>query len=135
MVKQGFPTPLTQSLIIPIFKSGDKNDPSNYLTIMISPLLAKLYGIILENKINEWIEMEGKLVKGQVGFRRTHSTTGHLVTLSIMEEECRNNKSDLFSFFVDFRNFFDTMPINNPWNRLEELKVPFELSVVCHCQI
>ena len=52
-VKQGFPTPWTQILIIPIFKSGDKNNPSNYRTIMISPLLAKLYGIILENKINE----------------------------------------------------------------------------------
>ena len=52
-VKQGFPTPWTHSLIIPIFKSGDKNDPSNSQTIMISPPLSKLYGIILEKKINE----------------------------------------------------------------------------------
>ena len=52
-VKQGFPTPWTQSLIISIFKSGDKNDSSNYRIIMISPLLATLYGIILEKKINE----------------------------------------------------------------------------------
>ena len=29
-VKQGFPKPWTQSLIIPIFKSGDTNNPSNY---------------------------------------------------------------------------------------------------------
>ena len=49
-VKQGFPKPWTQSLIIPIFKSGDTNNPSNYRTIMIIPLLAKLYGIILEKK-------------------------------------------------------------------------------------
>ena len=56
VVKQRFPTPWTQSLIIPILKNGDKNDPSNYRTIMISPLLAKLYGIILERKINEWID-------------------------------------------------------------------------------
>ena len=54
--KQGFPKPWTQSLIIPIFKSGDTNNPSNYRTIMIIPLLAKLYGIILENKINIWLE-------------------------------------------------------------------------------
>ena len=59
-VKQGFPTPWTQSLIIPIFKSGDKNDPSNYRTIMIIPMLAKLYVVILENKINGWLEMEVK---------------------------------------------------------------------------
>ena len=34
---------------------------------MISPLLAKLYGIILEKKINEWIETKGKQDKGQAG--------------------------------------------------------------------
>ena len=94
---------------------------------MIRPLLAKLYGIILEKKINEWLEMEGKQAKGQASFRRNHSTTDHLVTLRIIAEECRNNKSDLFCCFVDFRKSFDTMPRNNPWNRLEELKVPFEL--------
>jgi hypothetical protein len=61
--KQGFPKPWTQSLIVPIFKSEDKNNPSNYMTIMISPLLAKLYGIILEKKINIWLERHGKSAK------------------------------------------------------------------------
>ena len=42
-------------------------------------------------------------------------------------EECRNDKSDLFCCFVDFRKAFDTVPRNNLWNRLEELKVPFEM--------
>ena len=97
---------------------------------MISPLLAKLYGIILEKKINEWVKMEGKQAKGQAGFRRNHSTTDHLITLRIIVEECCNNKSELFCFFVDFRKYFDTLPKNNMWNRLEELKVPFELRVV-----
>ena len=124
---KGFPTPWTQILIINIFKSGDKNDPSYYQTIMIIPLLDKLYSIILENKINEWLEMEGKHVKSQVGFRRNHSTTNHLVTLRIIAEECCNNKSGLFCCFVDFIKDFDIVPRNNMLNRLEELKVPFEL--------
>ena len=42
-IKQGCSKPWTQSFIIPIFKSGDTNNPSNYWTIMIIPLLAKLY--------------------------------------------------------------------------------------------
>jgi hypothetical protein len=54
-VKQGFPKPLMQSLIVPIFKNGDKNIPSNYRPIMISPILAKIYGIILEKKISIWL--------------------------------------------------------------------------------
>ena len=50
--KKGFPKPWTQSLIVHIFKNGDKNIPSNYRMIMISPILAKFYGIILEKKIS-----------------------------------------------------------------------------------
>lgn len=41
-------------------------------------------------------------------------------------ERC-NDKSNLFCCFVNFRNAFDTVHKNNLWNRLEELKVPFEL--------
>ena len=63
-------------------------------------------------------------------FRRNHSTTDHLITLNIVAEECRNNKSSVFCFFQDFRKAFDTVPINNLWNRLEELKVPFELRAI-----
>ena len=94
---------------------------------MINPLLAKLYGIILERKLSIWLESEGKRVKGQTGFRKQHSTTDHLVTLRIIMEECCNDKSNLLCCFVDFRKAFDTVPRNNLWNRVEELKVPFEL--------
>jgi hypothetical protein len=52
VVKQGFPKPWTKILIVPFFKYGDKNIPFNYRNIMISPILAKLYGIILEKKIS-----------------------------------------------------------------------------------
>ena len=54
----------------------------------------------------------------------------HLLTLRIIVEECHNNKSNLFCCFVDFRKSFDTVPRNNPWNRLEKLKDPFELRAV-----
>jgi len=94
---------------------------------MISPILAKLYGIILEKKINGWLEMEGKRAKGQASFRRNHSTTEHLLTLRIIAYKWRNNNSYLFCCFVDFRKAFDTVPRSNVWNRLEELKVHFEL--------
>ena len=86
---------------------------------MISPLLAKLYSIILERKINIWLESEGKRAKGQAGFRRKHSTTDHLITLRVILEECRNDKANIFCFFVDFRKDFDTGPRNNLWNRLD----------------
>ena len=54
----------------------------------------------------------------------------HLLTLRIIAKQCGNNKSDLFWCFVDFTKAFDIVPRNNLWNRLEELKVPFELRAV-----
>ena len=50
----------------------------------------------------------------------------HLITLRIIEEECHNNKSNLFCYFVDFTKAFDTVLRNYLWNRLEEVKVPFD---------
>ncbi len=45
-------------------------------------------------------------------------------------EECRNNKSDLFYCFVDFRRAFDIFPRTKIWKRLEEIMIPLELMVV-----
>ena len=59
---------------------------------MIKPLLAKLYGIILENKFSILIEIQGKIPKGKVYFRRHHSTIDHLITFKVIVEECNNNK-------------------------------------------
>lgn len=71
----------TTSVVIPVFKSGDINNPSNYCTIMVNPLLGKLFGSIVEHIINRWAEKEGKRVKGLAGFRPKHSTIDHCITL------------------------------------------------------
>jgi hypothetical protein len=63
-IKKGFPKPWMQILIVTISKNGDIKIPSNYRTIMISLILSKLYGIILEKKINLCLESHGKRVKG-----------------------------------------------------------------------
>jgi hypothetical protein len=126
-IRQGFPKTWNQSLIVPIFKRRDKRNPSNYRTIIISPILTKLYGSILEKKIDAWIERHGKRARGKFGFRGYHSTMDHLVTFRIIIEECRNDKTDLLCCFIDFRKVFNTVPRTNLWHRLEEIKVPFEL--------
>jgi len=39
VIQQEFPRDWTTSITIPLFKSGEINDPSNYRTIMINPFL------------------------------------------------------------------------------------------------
>ena len=59
----GFPQLWKQRLIVPIFKNEDKIVPSNYKTITIIHILAKLYALILENKLSPWLEIQGKGAK------------------------------------------------------------------------
>jgi hypothetical protein len=47
----GFPKAWMQSLIVPIFKNGDKSNSSNTRTVLITPFIANLYRTILKRKI------------------------------------------------------------------------------------
>ena len=65
ILQQGFPTDWTTSMAIPLFKSGDVNNPSNYRTIMINPLFAKLFGSMLEKKSASGQKKEINVLKGK----------------------------------------------------------------------
>jgi hypothetical protein len=55
---------------------------------------------------------------------------GRLDTLSIIVEECQNNKINLLCCFVGFRNICNTMSSTKISNRLEEINFPFELTTL-----
>jgi hypothetical protein len=119
IIQQGFPTDWTTSLAIPLFKSGDVNNPSNYRTIMINPLFAKLFGSMLENRISRWAEEGDKRAKGKAGFRPKHSTIDHSITLRHIIEKVWEKKEEAFCCFVDFKKAFDTVPRDKLWHRME----------------
>ena len=96
IIQQGLPTDWTTSQAIPLFKSGDVNNPSNYRTIMINPLFAKLFGSMLENKISKWAKEKDKHAKGQAGFRPKHSAVDHCITLRHIIEKVWEKKEEVF---------------------------------------
>jgi hypothetical protein len=132
IIQQGFPTDWTRSLGILLFKSGDVNNPSNYRTIMINPLFAKLFGSMLENRINRWAEERDKRAKGKVGFRPKHSMIDHGITLRHIIEKVWEKKEEVFCCFVNFKKVFDTVPRKKLWHRMEELRVPMHLRAAIH---
>ncbi|XP_057819420.2 uncharacterized protein LOC131032461 [Cryptomeria japonica] len=96
IIQQRFPYDWTTSLAIPLFKSGDVNNPSNYRTVMINLLFAKLFGNMINHKINKWAEKSDKRAKGQAGFRPKHSTVDHGITLGTSLEKSGSKKRKPF---------------------------------------
>ncbi len=66
---------------------------------MINPLFAKLFGSMIETRINKWAKENNKRAKGQAGFRPKHSTVDHCVTLRHIIEKEWEKKQEVFCCF------------------------------------
>lgn len=115
IIQQGLLADWTTSLAILLFKSGDVNNLSNYRTIMINPLFAKLFGNMTENKISKWVEESDKRAKGKTCLRPKHSTVDNAITLRHITEKVWEQKEDFFCCFVDFKKAFDMVSRDKLW--------------------
>jgi hypothetical protein len=80
------------------------------MTLMISPSLAKIYGIIFEKKISLWLESHDKRNKGQDRFGDIIQLWTILLPLGSLQRSSTILK--LF-FFVDFGKYFDMVHRKN----------------------
>ena len=64
-----FPVEWSKSIIVPIYKKGDANNPDNYRGIALTSVVSKVYTHILNRRLSTWAEREEKIVEEQAGFR------------------------------------------------------------------
>ena len=99
-----FPSDWYKSIIIPLFKRGNKNDPDNCRGFSLQSVVSKVFTAILSKQLYNWAEKEGKISKDQTGFSTHYSTTDHIFTLtSIIKKNFtqeRGVKCTLHSFTI-----------------------------------
>jgi len=78
---EGFPKALSTGVVHALFKKGDASEFDNYMGIMIKPILAKLFAMILDKRLSKWAEQHGLRAKGQAGFCKDYRTTNQLFIL------------------------------------------------------
>ena len=110
--KHYFPRAFKKAKVIPIYKSGNSSDPSNYRPISILSILSKP----LEKHINKHtlhhLESNSLIHPCQSGFRHKHSCHTALINLidkwlsSINESRC------CAVLFIDFKKAFDMIDHN-----------------------
>jgi hypothetical protein len=108
-IKQGiFPETLKIAKIVPLFKSGEKNEANNYRPISLLPVLSKLYEKSIYSQLSEYFE-EHFLTKYQYGFRSKRETS-HCI-LNYLNNIYANSASKWHvAIFIDLRKAFDTVP-------------------------
>ena len=104
-----FPHKLKVAKVIPIYKSDDKAQFSNYRPISILNVFSKLFEKVLACRINKFLMKYDVLFSHQFGFRTGHSSYMAMTTfLNIITDELdKGNKS--ISIFLDLSKAFDTL--------------------------
>ena len=104
-----FPNDLKIAKVLPLFKSGEKSEVSNYRPVSILPQLSKIIEKLFEIRLRRYIDEKGFLFKGQYGFRKNHSTNLALNEMVNMIVDALDNKMYSIGVFIDLKKAFDTV--------------------------
>lgn len=105
--------------IVPVFKKGDKNTPSNYRPVSLTCILCKILEHIIQSSIMKHLDTHKILTDSQHGFRTKRSCETQLIlTLEdILKTTSKGKQIDIA--LLDFSKAFDKVPhqrLNNKLN-------------------
>jgi hypothetical protein len=123
LLQQGYSAGLFTGVIHALHKGGDALQFENYRGIIVGPVLAKVFAMILKARLSSWAEKRGLRARGQVGFKKDFRTTDNLHILRTLIEQNIHKRKKVYCCFVNFRKAFDTMPRDLLWQVLVEMGI------------
>lgn len=100
---------MKRAKVVVIYKSGDKNNFSNYRPISILPIFSKALEKIISVRINSFCDKHSILSTQQFGFRKGRSTElALLAQKEIILQSFEDNKLTM-GIFIDFSKAFDSL--------------------------
>jgi len=123
LLQQGYSTSLSTKVIHALHKGGDALQFENYRGITMGHVLAKVFAMILEARLNSWAEERGLRARGQASFRKDFCTTDNLYILRTLIEQSTHKRKKVYYCFVNFHKAFDTVPHDLLWQVLAEMRI------------
>ena len=102
-----YPEMWCKGYIVPIFKSGCSRKPSNYRGISIFSCLGKLFNIVLNNRLDNFLTQNDIIDIRQIGFKQKCRTSDHMFILRSLVEKYTKKGKKLFACFIDFKKASD----------------------------
>lgn len=118
-----FPKPLKESVVIPIFKSGDRDSITNYRPISLLPTLAKVLEKLINIRLVKYLEANNLLSHNQYGFRGRRSTSDAIDTVVTHLVNNLDRKQKSIAVFLDLAKAFDTVSVPLLLRKLESVGV------------
>ena len=96
-----------ESIVLPIYKKGDKTDCSNYTGLSLLPATYKILPNVLLSRLTPYA---GEIIGDHpCGFQRNRSTTDHtLCVRQILDKKWAYNET-VHQVFIEFKNAYDSI--------------------------
>ena len=101
--------PWNNSIISPLHKKGNKENPDNYRAIAISSTIGKLFSTLLLERLIKFRNVNCPDPSNQLGFTKGAQTYDHVLTLHTITSKYRKLRKKVYAVFVDFRKAFDSV--------------------------
>ena len=122
-----FPDKWKISKIVPVFKSGDKCNISNYRPISLLSNLSKIFERVIHDRLYPILHQHISMY--QHGFIKGRSTTTNLMHITQIIASALDNRQQVDVLYTDFSKAFDTL---NHIFLLEKLSnVGLSKSLIC----
>jgi hypothetical protein len=121
--KGTFPAALKRSIVTPVYKSGERDNVSNYRPISILPALSKVLEKILNGRLLEYLNKYNILSPFQFGFRQGRSTEDAVVALSSLVTENLDCGNHCLAVFLDLKKAFDTVSVPILIHKMEKIGI------------
>ena len=108
IVTKVFPKPWKHSIIIPIHKSDDIGEPSNFRPINLVPIQSKIFEKVISTQLTEYLVTNNLLNESQYTYSKNSSTEQAIVNVT---ERSTNRLTKVKSPYFIFSIFPKPLPV------------------------
>nr|CAI5833862.1 unnamed protein product [Callosobruchus analis] len=98
-----------ESIVTPVFKSGDKAKLTNYRPISVINNFAKLFEQVIKKRLNAFLEKHKIITESQFGFTKNQSTEDAILKLMEPIVDALDKSKKCAAVFLDLAKAFDTI--------------------------
>ena len=117
------PSAFKTSVVRPIYKKGNKLDPSNYRPISLITNFAKIFEKIIKKRLTSYLQKYNIISAKQYGFQAGISTQDAIVFLTKKIYSSLDRQIPSLAVFLDLAKAFDTVSFSLLCESLEDLGI------------
>ena len=104
------PKMMKMANVVPLFKTGDRSCTNNYRPVSLTPIIAKIFEKLINDKMIAHLNHQNVIHPAQHGFLKDHSTNTNLIHFWNDVTKLADKKKEVSIVYTDLKKAFDSVP-------------------------